>query len=218
MYRFCKYIYVGNCVVIIAMAHKLSCDIKDIILDLQCQGYNSVKISLTLKNILNFNVSPQGIRDFLRRNQVNKTRKTVPRKFRDIHKQCMNLWLSQNKDLTARDVQLKFVEEFHQTFALSTIKKYRRQLNWTAKRKRYCQLISHKNKLARVEWCLEKLKTKDTFQDVIFMDESNVELSSTGRLSFYQTGSALEKVPARTAKPKHSYTVSTSRSAAYKHY
>ena len=177
-----------------------------------------MKISLTLKNILNFNVSPQGIRDFLRRNQVNKTRKTVPRKFRHIHKQCMNLWLSQNKDLTARDVQLKFVEEFHQTFALSTIKKYRRQLNWTAKRKRYCQLISHKNKLARVEWCLEKLKTKDTFQDVIFMDESNVELSSTGRLSFYQTGSALEKVPARTAKPKHSYTVSTSRSATYKHY
>lgn len=190
---------------------------KDIISDLKDQGYSSVKISVVLKNTLNFEITSQGIRDFLRRRKEAKARKTVPSKFNDIHKQCMNLWLSQNKDLSARDLQLKFLDEFQQTFSLSTIKEYRRQLNWTAKRKKYCQLISHKNKLARVEWSLNKLKTEDTFQNVIFVDESNVELSSTGRLSFYQTGSALEKVPSRTAKPKHSYTVSTSGSITNKH-
>ena len=49
MYRFRKFIYVVNSAVIIVMAHKLSSDINDIILDVQCQGYTSVKMSVKLE-------------------------------------------------------------------------------------------------------------------------------------------------------------------------
>ena len=94
-------------------------------------------------------------------------------------------------------------------FSLPAIKFHRRALQWTMKRTRHCQLISHKNKLLRVEWCLLGLSDRDRCKDVIFVDESNIELSSAGRLSFYQMGSLLERIPSRAAQPKHSYTVST---------
>ena len=76
------------------------------------------------------------------------------------------------------------------------------------RRKRYCQLISLKIKLFRVDWCLLWLSDRDTFKDV-FVDESNIDLRSAGRLSFYQMGSSLERISSRAAKPKHSYTVRT---------
>ena len=76
-------------------------------------------------------------------------------------------------------------------------------MKWSMKRKRYCQLISNKNKHVRMNWCMEMLNSRETFSDVIFVDESDVELSSTSRLSFYK----IDRIPRRVAKPKHSYTV-----------
>jgi hypothetical protein len=47
-------------------------------------------------------------------------------------------------------------------------------------------LISHKNKLCRVQWSLDALRSKETFDNVIFTDETSVEMGSDGRLFFYQ--------------------------------
>ena len=92
-------------------------------------------------------------------------------------------------------------------FSIACIKRHRRELNWTMKRKSYCQLVSHKNKLIRIKWCLSMINERETFHNVVFVDESNVELNATGRLSFYQTGSSLDRMPSRVSKPKHSYKV-----------
>jgi hypothetical protein len=50
----------------------------------------------------------------------------------------------------------------------------------------YCQLISHKNKLCRVQWSLDALRSKETFDNVIFTFETSVEMGADERLFFLQ--------------------------------
>ena len=91
-------------------------------------------------------------------------------------------------------------------FSLTQIRFYKRKLGWTIKRKNCCQLISNKTKTIRMNWCLEKIISKETFENV-FEDETNVELNSAARLSFYKVDSSMERILARCAKPKHVYQV-----------
>ena len=55
----------------------------------------------------------------------------------------------------------------------------------------------------RMGWCSDNLISGETFQNVIFVDETNVEMNIAARLSFYKTGTSFDRVPARCAKPKH---------------
>ena len=77
------------------------------------------------------------------------------------------------------------------------------------KTKKYCQLISNKTKVIRMHsiWCLDNLISGETFQNVIFVDETNVELNNASRLSFYKTGPSFDRIPARCANSKYAYTV-----------
>ena len=201
------------------MAPRLTLELKRVILDMFTKGLSTVKIARVLKTMSGYTITRQGLLKFLKRqenimtassNNANggKACRLVSRRFLPVHSQVLDLWLSKNKDLTARDVQRKFSSAMGVNFSLTTIKLQRRKLKWTMKKKNYCQLISVKNKTARMNWCSEMLIAKETFSDVIFVDECNVEISSTPRQSFYQVGCSLDKVPKRSAKPKHSYTVS----------
>ena len=84
----------------------------------------------------------------------------------------------------------------------------RHKLNWTKTQRRYGQMVSAKNRKIKVDWCLSALSRKETFQDVIFVDETCVELQSSGRMVFYQKGTRLECPSLKVAKPKHPYKVS----------
>jgi hypothetical protein len=48
---------------------------------------------------------------------------------------------------------------------------------------------------------------KETFDNVIFTDETSVEMGSDGRLFFYQRTLDLDFLPAKKMKPKHAYKV-----------
>ena len=163
----------------------MSLEIRNLILDLKQQGLSSGQISKKLKEDYDYLVTRFGVYKFLQRqNTVNNQKKPTARvqKFSDGHKQVLNMWMCQNKDLTARDLQNKFKEELNVSFSITTIKRHRLMLKWTSRQKKYCQLISGKNRLFRVNWCLEKLHLRETFSNVIFVDESNVELSAVGRV------------------------------------
>jgi hypothetical protein len=43
-----------------------------------------------------------------------------------------------------------------------------------------------KNKLCRVQWSLNALRSKETFDNVIFTDETSVEIGADGKLFFLQ--------------------------------
>lgn len=92
----------------------------------------------------------------------------------------------------------------------------RRRLNWSAKNMKYGQLISHKNVKHRQNWCIEQLICREKFENVIFVDESTVEMCSAGRLFFHQNGSNLDRLPGKAPKPKHALKVNVWGGISYR--
>jgi hypothetical protein len=81
---------------------------------------------------------------------------------------------------------------------------------------KYGQLISHKNVKHRLDWCIQQLVLKDMYRDVIYVDESCVEMCSSGRLFFHQYGQNLDRLPGKAPKPKHSYKVNVWGGISYR--
>jgi hypothetical protein len=74
-------------------------------------------------------------------------------------------------------------------------------LRWTYHGSRYCQLIRHANKEKRVAWVQKHFD--DSFEDVIWTDESSIQLENYRTFSYRKKG----EPPKRKAKPKHPYKV-----------
>ena len=58
--------------------------------------------------------------------------------------------------------------------SLRTVLRCRRQLGWTYNGSKYCQLVREANKTKRFAWAKKLVDDKETFDDVIFTDESIV--------------------------------------------
>jgi hypothetical protein len=186
--------------------------IRAVVCHLHENGLKSTKISKVLKEKYSISFTARGIRKFL--NRLNSaenqhTRSCIKRtsKVSDLHKQYINYAMTCNPSLTARELQAKICKVFDKTISISRLKFYRKLLGWTSTRTAYCQLISDKNKKFRKQWALHMLKTKEDFSDVIFTDETTVEMCSSGNFSFYQAASSIQRDPSRAPKPKHSYKV-----------
>ena len=74
-------------------------------------------------------------------------------------------------------------------------------LGWTYHGSRYCQLIRHANKEKRVAWVQKHFD--DSFEDVIWTDESSIQLENYRTFSYRKKG----EPPKQKAKPKHPYKV-----------
>ena len=101
----------------------------NVIFDLAAQGLSTVKISKTLMRKFDFMISRWATLYILKKRDNPKPRRKTPQTFTDLHVHVMDFWLSINKDLTARNIQRKFLEEFQIKFSFSQITFYRRQLN-----------------------------------------------------------------------------------------
>uniref|UniRef100_A0A8W8LKA6 Transposase Tc1-like domain-containing protein n=1 Tax=Magallana gigas TaxID=29159 RepID=A0A8W8LKA6_MAGGI len=117
------------------------------------------------------------------------------------------MWMSNtsNPELTAQCILRKLEKQCCVQVSKEYVCALRRRLNWSAKHTKYGQLISHKNVRLRCDWCFQQLISKDTYPNVFYVDESTVEMCSSGRLVFHQHGSNLDRLPAKSPKPKHSY-------------
>ena len=69
-----------------------------------------------------------------------------------------------------------------------------------------CQSISF-GLQERLTWCLNAVDKKEDFRNVIFTDETTVEMCSTGRLFFHQKSSDIQQKTSRRSRPKHAYKV-----------
>lgn len=63
-----------------------------------------------------------------------------------VHRRCIHMWMCQNNELTASEIQKKLRNMFGFGVSLSTINTVRRNLGWTSNTGKYCQQISHVNK------------------------------------------------------------------------
>jgi len=108
-------------------------------------------------------------------------------------------------DLLRANDELTTTELLHQLQAngynvsRSTVAQTRKKLGWTAKRTRYCQLIRQQNKEKRVEFCKHLLECGENFHNVIFTDETMIQLSPSVRRIFHHRSEARKFRP----KPKH---------------
>ena len=73
--------------------------------------------------------------------------------------------------------------------SLSTILRCRRELGWTFRGSAYCQLIRNANKVKRLEWARQYLhEAEDGFEDVIWSDESSIQMECHKRYCHRKQG------------------------------
>ena len=83
------------------------------------------------------------------------------------------------------------------SMSLTTAIRSRKILGWTFRGSHYCQLIREGNKVKWLEWCRENLH--DDFANVIWTDETSVQLETHRRFCFKKKGER----PTPKSRPKH---------------
>ena len=87
------------------------------------------------------------------------------------------------------------------SISMSTILRSRSMLGWTFRGSKYCQLIRNENKQKRLQWAMQYLPEvrAGSFEDVIWSDETTVQLESHRRHSYRKKGEPAVLKP----RPKH---------------
>ena len=89
----------------------------------------------------------------------------------------MNRMLEQDDELTASEMHRLIAKRFSVRIPASTIRRFLRlNLKWVVVRARTGPMISDKNKKKRSEFARKCIADKDTFDDVVWTDESSVQL------------------------------------------
>ena len=89
-------------------------------------------------------------------------------------------------EATAVQIHSYLLQRGQRLLSLSTILCARRKLGWTYRGSAYCQLIRQANKEKRLEWARAHLH--DNFEDVLWTDESSVQLQCHKRFCCRKKG------------------------------
>ena len=87
--------------------------------------------------------------------------------------------------------------------SLATIKRCRKELGGAFQGSRYCQLLRESNKLKRLAFVQACIANNETFDDVIWSDETSVQLECHRKHSFRKQG----QPPKLKPRPKHAIKV-----------
>ena len=107
--------------------------------------------------------------------------------------------MHENDELTSRELKEKLSNECDVQISEATIRRARRKLGWKVENARYCQLVREQNKIKRLAFCLKAFTEKDKFENVIFTDETSVQMEQYARVCFHKDGTQ----PKRKGRPKH---------------
>ena len=125
-------------------------------------------------------------------NVNDRPRSGPPKKVPEDHYRCIDNAMAENDELTASDVKEVLIKKFGADkvqYSVRTIGRLRNDLGWTYTTAKYCQAIRDANKIKRLDW----------FHNVIFTDESTVQLEC-----HWRTCSRKKKTP-RKLKYKHKH-------------
>ncbi|XP_041427169.1 uncharacterized protein LOC121396371 [Xenopus laevis] len=104
-----------------------------------------------------------------------------------VYRQTMSLVeeiTKENDETTARQIKVFLATKYQQHLSLSTIRRMRRKLGWRYGKVRYSPMIRDVNKEKRVIQAQQWLNSGETFNDVIFTDETSVALERFARFAF----------------------------------
>ena len=169
------------------------------------KGKKSTTIVLLLREEGIYVTAP-GVRNLLKKYEETGTisrrlgsgrpSKITPEVLRIVEEQ-----MEKDDETTATQLQKILLD--HQLYlSLTTILRSRSQLGWTFRGSSYCQLIKTVNKVKRLDWAkkYEHLTSiEDSFGDVVWTDESTIQMESHRRYCCRKRG--------RQPKPKPRYGV-----------
>ena len=84
------------------------------------------------------------------------------------------------------------------SLSLSTLLRCRKSLGWTFRGSAYCQMIREANKAKHLEWAtryLEEAAAENGFLDVVFTDETSIQLESHRRFCCRKRGEQPKNKP-----------------------
>ena len=147
----------------------------------------------------------QTVARFLRRFQQTQTiaRKEGsgrPSKITPVVRDIVDRAMKDDNETTATQLH-KLLTSHGISISFSTIIRCRSMLGWTFRGSKYCQLIRRQNKIKRFIWACDKYNEalNNGFSDVIWSDETTVQLESHRRHSFRKKGEPATLKP----RPKH---------------
>ena len=147
--------------------------------------------------------SKVGVMKFLRRYRETGTIARVPgtgrvSKVTSEIRMVIEKQMEKNDESTGLELQKLLQKEVDGFDAsLSSVLRWRNDLGWTAKGTKYCQMIREVNKEKRLKWAMENQDM--TFQDVIYTDETTVQIETHRRTCCYKRGCK----PRYKPRPKH---------------
>lgn len=169
---------------------------KQRILYLYSQGYRPPTITKML-NEENLKCSRVGVYKFLK--LYNATRSISrrvgsgrPSKITAEIKQLVEQQMRIDDETTAYQLHRMLTEKGY-SISLRTILRCRTALGWTFRGSAYCQLIREANKQKRLQWAQQHLG--QSFEDVIWTDESTIQLESHRRFACRKRGEAPRPKP-----------------------
>ena len=142
-----------------------------------------------------------GVYKFIRRYEETGTISRTPgsgkaSKFTTDAKKIIEEQMEKDNETTGVELQ-KLLAKNDIQVATSTALRWRTELGWTSKGTSYCQMIHAANEEKRLEWAE---KNKDmSFEDVIYTDETTVQMETHRRTCCYKRG----QKPRYKPKPKH---------------
>ena len=174
---------------------------KQRILSLHWHGY---KISVIVDHLLledEIVTTKQSVRLFLKRFEqygtiARKPGSGLAPRISPAIQDLIDHAMREDDETTATQLQ-SMLASYGVYISLSTILRSRLQLGWTYRGSAYCQLIRQQNKQKRMEWAQKYLH--DNFEDVIWSDETTVQLDTHRRHCYHKEG---EK-PRLKPRPKH---------------
>lgn len=118
-----------------------------------------------------------------------------PTKITSEVKRIVEEKMQQDDETTAYQIY-KLLTERGFNISLSTILRCRLQLGWTYRGSAYCQLIRTANKEKQLLWCQQYLdEAEDGFHDVVWSDESTIQIETHKRQSYRKKGCAPKTKP-----------------------
>jgi len=102
------------------------------------------------------------------RGRPPKASSPVKRKIDEVYRRDPEVTASELKNVLENELGIRM--------GVSTIKRARKAAGWICTQTRYCQMVRDANKTKRLEFCRKIIETNDDFGNVIFTDESSIEI------------------------------------------
>ena len=133
-------------------------------------------------------------------------RKGRKSKFLKEHWDFIDEIYHKNDETTAQELKNLLLKHYDIEVSIAAVKNVRKKLGWKKSGPKYCQAVRPLNCYKRELFARDCIESNEDFDNVIFTDESSIELNRHSRLSFQKRGMPSKLKP----KVKHPFKVHVS--------